>query len=335
MLVDSIEILARYATSIHLNSDFRNFEFFVSEAETEVSELLGVVEYQSLLSNYPNALSVAQIKILPLVQRYISFSAVLAALPHLRNSLTEQGVQQVQMDSGALYRAAPVQDVQNLGLAYQQQKYLAADRILEFLEANIASFQGWKTSKSFTENNAYFIRNAKDYSKIIHSVNSRQTYLSVVPYLDNAENDLIRVIVGEELFEDLKAYQYAKIGNDNISSFPSVEYEKLLIYIRRLCANACLKTALVFLDFVIDGNNLYLASYNNLYHERTSSDQRRFEQSNVELEKQIKISEKILVDFLAKNYASYPKYENSIIANLPEKQGNSYCGNGFGASFSI
>lgn len=335
MLVDSIEILARYDVSLHLNSDFNSYVSFLEESEIEVSELLGEVEYQSLVSNYPNALSPAQKKILPLVQRYISFSTALATIHPLNNHRTNQGIQQVKSDSGALYVPTTLGALNQLGLSYQQQKYLAADRILEFLETNVASFQDWKTSKSFTENNAYFIRNAKEFSKIITNVKSRQTYLAIAPWLDNAENDLIRVIVGEELFEDLKAYQYAKIGNDDLSSYPGAEYEKLLPYIRRLCANACLKTALVFLDFVIDGNNLYLASYNNLYHERTSSDQRRFEQSNVELEKQIKISEKILVEFLAKNYASYPKYENSVIANLPDKQGHSYCGNGRGASFSI
>ncbi len=334
MLVENIETMAKFATSIHKNSNFEDYETFVIDAESEAMELLGSVEYTNLLTNYPNSLTPKQTLLLPLVQKYIVYAAVFAALPDIQNHLTTQGVQQVQQDSGSFYRPSTDKSFALLGETYQTRKYLAADKILEFLEANVTFFEDWRNSPSFTEKNYYFIRNAKEFSAVIHNVNSRQTYLALRAYLDNAEHDIIRKIVGDEMYEDLKAYQYAKLAKEDLSNYPA-EYEALFPKIKRICAYHCLNNGLVFLDFVMEGDNLYLASYNNLYKERTTTDQRRVEQVMVKCQEQIKISEKELTEFLQKNYLNYPKYENTVFAADNEKKGHCYQGNGFGPTFSI
>lgn len=298
---------------IHRYLDFSTLKPYVEQATEELNEkLLGEAEYNRLYTAYNANLfdgGMAQSDLLKLCQRFIANYALLKAIPHLRNHVSELGIQQSFEDSGNVSRPATDKSVATLLHAYAENAYRESERILAHLERYQDTFYHWRNSDLFVELNQGFIRNVGEMREFLPVVKSRQTFLSLRPFILTLNTEL-EASFGEEFVNDVLKFKFETLRNRDLSTFPNA-YALILPKFMAYVAYKSLLNAIPFMEVRLEEDALRVDRYERESATISGADYRRVEQLTTQLKSLAKQAEETLKQHLIKNADDYPKFSNS------------------------
>ena len=165
-------------------------------------------------------------------------------LPVAKVSISASGIQ-YQVDRN---KQATAEDKEDLSLSLFAKGMAQVEDMLKYLEDTAtatapAKFQPWKASTAYTIRNSRLIRTTAEY-KII---DSRQVYLSLVPYIEDVELEVIQELIPDTTLQKLYSRDF---GTDNTKK---KAYETLLYkYVQPVVANEALHRALDQMAVIID-----------------------------------------------------------------------------------
>ncbi|GAB2648560.1 hypothetical protein GCM10027035_47870 [Emticicia sediminis] len=165
-------------------------------------------------------------------------------LPMAKVSISSSGIQ-YEVDRG---RQATAEDKEDLSLSLFAKGMAQVEDMLKYLEdnesgTNPAKFQAWKASTAYTVRISRLIRTTAEY----RIIDSRQVFLSLLPYIEDVELDVIQDLIPETTLQKLYSRNF---GTDNTKK---KAYETLLYkYVQPVVANEALYRALDQLAVVID-----------------------------------------------------------------------------------
>jgi hypothetical protein len=313
MLISTIEQL-RAILPINRHLQFASVQPYLSIAQKEAQDQLtgegvmdDVLTYLAAVPFVPNPDKDVLVLYL---RQFVANKALFLALPHLRNQVSEMGVQQAYSDSGRMTRPATVEDTKQLSLSYAQQAYLAADQVLDYLSQHPNLYPNWSDSEQGQSVQECIIRNKKILSSYLHLVKSAQVYKMLKPYLMLVQRDVLKGLLCKDLLVDLLQYAYLKDTNADVSAYP-VLYDELLRICRELLAFAGLEKALPFMDVVIVDGGLFLHSFQSGADHKRATDYRQIEALKIQCVNQSTATRNQLMEFLQENVNDLPLYANS------------------------
>lgn len=165
-------------------------------------------------------------------------------LPVAKVSISASGIQ-YQVDRS---KQATAEDKEDLALSLFAKGMAQVEDMLKFLEETEtatapAKFQLWKTSDAYTIQKSRLIWNTAEY----RIIDSRQVFLSLLPYIEDVEFELIKEVV--------PATTLLKLYSRDFGSEPTKKaaFETLLYkYVQPIVSNEALYRALDQMAVVID-----------------------------------------------------------------------------------
>lgn len=133
------------------------------------------------------------------------------------------------------------------------QAYFGLDRLLLFLDSNQGDFTEWKQGDAYKEINSRFITSANDFNRWFNIGENRFVYTKLLPIMTRIEETQICELLGEELFEELKASQ---IGTNGFSD----EQKALIKKLKPAIVHLTMASAIPELSITIDSRGVTLFS---------------------------------------------------------------------------
>jgi hypothetical protein len=149
--------------------------------------------------------------------------------------------------------------------AYQEQRTqfreqnlregeVASELLLQFLEDNKTYYPLWVGTPAFKKYRSLFIKSGKEFQELFTSHSPCRNYLAMRPTMMQVEENSIRNLLGDVLFDDLKA-------KDNLTTPVFTVKEKLLLEkIKRAIAFLTVAFSIPLLNIRIDANGITVAS---------------------------------------------------------------------------
>lgn len=297
---------------VHNALAFSTVQPFINKAEKKLkSELLSTAEFDALITALAGTPTELETDLSEYAKGYVANLAMYLAAPHLRNHVSSLGIQQSSTDRGASSRPAPVADYQELRLSYLAEAYEEAELLLEFLEANKATFTDWAGSGQFSQLSDTFVNNKDEYQRFLHVVNNRQLFLAIKPYLLRVDAVEVKNLISEAEHANLKAYLVAKAAGNDVSGYPEAAYIALIEKIKPYQAYAALFAALPYLNIKVEGDSLLVDEYQTAASKRSQADYRRFEQIKDDLISQSEAAKEDLQQYLLANVDALELYKAS------------------------
>jgi hypothetical protein len=85
-----------------------------------------------------------------------------------------------------------------------KKAHRTTDRLIAFLDKNIAVFRDWAESAARVAIRGQFIDSAAMFNEIYPIDNSRRFFLTICPFIREAERKYIMPVLGEDLFDEMK-----------------------------------------------------------------------------------------------------------------------------------
>jgi hypothetical protein len=120
--------------------------------------------------------------------------------------------------------SAPVSDAKLEGIIAERKRsaYRFLELVLEYLEKNADTFSTWKNSSAFTIRKELFVSSVSIFERYCFINQSRMVYMQLKPYLLQAEVEMVKPELGEDLYTLIKAeYQAGTLKSVHL---PLVEY---------------------------------------------------------------------------------------------------------------
>lgn len=313
----SISEIKPFVGELQANYQMKRLEPFIDIVQEKyIKKLLGDEFYTDFLALYYSGGIVADsnnYKLLIWVQRTLANYLFAEAIPHLRNAISELGIQQSYTDSSSISRPATDQSIKAQQLSFVRSAYDSAEAMLLFLEKNADKdeFASWKEGSGFTIHYQSFIQTATDYSRFLHAVSSRQVFLALKPSLLKVERHTLESVFGALFYKNLKDYQKASILKGDLSIFPVAPYNELIEKIKEVLCYKTLHSALPYLDVSIDGDKLFLNEFDLGAEKKTPADQRRYEQLREQLDADYNVSFKNMLAYIETNVDEFPLYRDN------------------------
>ena len=184
----------------------------------------------------------------------------------------------------------------------------AIENLYKWLESNKAteaSATAWAGSSAYPEYKKYFINSTTEFQNCVNIGNSRWTYLSLLPYMEDQELLLIKPLIGDEYFAELKT----KIADDTLDAYDT----KAVKYISKCIANYTLSFAVSQLAVQIDNDGVTVLSASgssDVNMREGASDARIAEFKNESRKTGASYSE-LLMSYLIKEASNIPTWEAS------------------------
>ncbi|NQU53582.1 MAG: hypothetical protein HQ522_13695 [Bacteroidetes bacterium] len=196
---------------IGVGNDFNRLKPHITNAENKyIKTLLGTDMYDELLEFYgvlPIAnltdVQLAMNELLLKVQHSLIHLAYFVGYDFLNVSISDAGFQRIESDRvKGLYKYQE----DNLKKYFSDAGFNALDSILVYLEQNIQHFTEFKASANWTEFKGSFIPTVDILEKIPYNIfGSRLTFLSLKPHLAFIEDTILRLALGEVIYQEIKA----------------------------------------------------------------------------------------------------------------------------------
>lgn len=309
MLVTTIEqVRDVIGSAVRTENTFEILEPYLAKTEENlIAELIG----QEQLTAMYGSVSGSGLKLLDLIKKAIIW-----------NGYLDGWYQGFYEFSGSGVGKAIVKDKKESLFRYQEdqiQKDIvrkaddATERLMLFLETNAAYFPLYKNSEVYAQNFAYLVSTPGALQRALPEVSkSYRMYMVLRGYMNRIENASVRILTGDDLYDDLKL----KVAS---GSALDINYKKLLILAQDYAAPATLLEAMPWIRVQFSPAGIRILSVlNNLQDETPVNDTQTQWLMGI-LEKRIDTAKTALRIFLnqAASNTVFPDYYHSDLYRAP------------------
>lgn len=179
---------------------------FIENTETSLLiPYLSQTQYDNLNTLYQASavtpLSVANTELLKKCRKVITPNAIALWAPVGQLHISSAGIRIIT--SGDMKTAFQWQ-IEDFIDAMKRQAYEALEVLIDYLEANTATFTLYAASTAHTNAKQYFVNNAKDFSKYFQIKDSRLLYNSLLPVMKRVEDLIVKASLSADLFSAMK-----------------------------------------------------------------------------------------------------------------------------------
>lgn len=275
--------------------------------EKFVLDFVGAEFYDTLAELYDTDgnLSPAQARTLSLLQQTIAYYSIYHILPQKNAAVTSMGVMQNTPDGGS----TPINQWSWKAMRWDalENGDVFLDRLLTWMEkqvaANNAEFNTWKTSDAYKVKTSDFFRHTSEVDEYLNIQSSRRSYISLVRFFRQVEEEAIKPILCDTLYQSLK------------TSPGTTANAKLLPYVKKAVAYLGAAEAIAHHRVVIDGDGFRIVSQSDGFDDRRNMTNNTHADAISALRDQCaQRGAKFLADlrtFLENNLTTYPDYQNS------------------------
>ena len=150
---------------------------------------------------------------------------------------------------------------QNQVVNYREQLLregeMATELLLQFLEEKKADYDTWQASDAFKDYRSLFIKSGGEFDKLFTSASPYRNYWAMRSKMLDVEQNNIRTIIGDTLFNSLKAKD-----QDPAAGVFTDKEKDLLFKIKKVTAYLTVCFSIPFLNVKIDGNGISVISIN-------------------------------------------------------------------------
>jgi len=264
------------------------------------------------------ALSAEQDRALTLLQDAVAYYTAYHVLPERNGFMASMGVVQNTPEGGS--QPVPQWNFKTMRWNALDNGDRFLDILLTWLEKQVtdgvAYFDLWKDSDAYQVTGSNFFRQTADLDKFLNIQGSRRSFLSLIKYLRETEEDVIRPIICDDLFDQLATTS----ADGTISEVD----EALLVRIRKAVAYIGLHQAIPHHRLAIDGDGFRVVSTTDQYD--TRQNQTNFVHENAIQALSLR-SDQLglrylgeLRAFLAANSADYPLWTSSSCYTAPSQR---------------
>lgn len=280
---------------------------------------IGSALYDDLADKFQTGASLTdeQEKALEYLQDCIAFYTIYHVLPEKTTVLASMGTVQPNPEGGSSPSPQWSWKAKRWNALENGDTFL--DRLLLYLEtqvkAQVAYFDLWKNSAAYKVRTSDFFRNTSELDEYLNIQNSRRSFISLIRFLKQAEEDYIKPVLCDDLYDAV------------LSANPSDENVKLIPYIRKAVAYLGAAAAIPHHRVVIDGDGFRIVSQTDQFDDRRNLTNPTHEAAIAALhqrcEDQGKKAIERLVKFLEDNLADYPDYATSTCRSVPSVNSHS------------
>lgn len=295
---------------------------YVNEAEQlYVIDLLGKEFYAEFLPLYtasvsetPTPLSPANAALLTYIQRCLAYYTQLLAIPHLAVTFGDLGVRQHRGEDSD---AAPRWLIEKLQFQAHKNGDIHADKLLVFMEENMADYATWAASSANTKQSGYIVFGTAIASKHIDINQSRRVFMKLKAKLREIETRHIPKLISQEQYDEL----VAGLKANNLSTANKELVEKL----EPIICKRALYLQLPFMRVQINENGIFIYSGTDdlIKHEHlaTDADIKYLRQQLMDGEFGYLADEQELRQFILDNIDDYPLIKASPVYTVQPDPG--------------
>lgn len=287
--------------------------------EKFVLPFVGTELYNDLAAKYQagTSLTTAQAQTLEYLQDCIAFYTIYHILPEKNSVVASMGVIQNTPTEGS------GQPVNQWGWKAKRWNALEngdtfLDRLLNHLEtqvkAPVAYFDLWKNSTAYTKKVSDFFRRTDELDEFLNIQGSRRSFLGLVNFLRQVEQDVIYPLLCTEQYDALKATTL------------TTAQQSLLQKVRLVVANLGLAEAIPHHRLAIDGDGFRVVSQTDQFDDRRNQTNNIHESAILALLERSERKGRAALDalkiFLEANEADYPLWANSACREKPTPKGH-------------
>lgn len=267
MLIKNVDELIKFLGRAVMNATTDDFiKPYIEDAQESIIVKAFGQELITELDNQHNSVSGAILSphnalLLPKIQRALAWYAYLKYLPFSIGNDGDNGLQEMGTDSTQPVRIG----VLDKRLRETERNAVEGlERALFFLEENRTNYATFTASPTWTQYKSLFIWSATEMTKYLPAVGQNyRLYLGLRPYIALAERDYILPILGQDMFDELKAV----VLSTNITD----DEKELLFYVNRALAYTAFAEALPNMNVVVlgSGNLRILSDFDGIYNQKS------------------------------------------------------------------
>jgi hypothetical protein len=144
--------------------------------------------------------SVAQAQAILRIQAPLANYTTYLFLPKHKLQIDSQGV---RVNENQEQKDAKPFDMNQALEAYLRDAYTGIEQVLEYLEANKASYSTWASSKEYTAFSKATIRTCTELEQATGIPVTRRLFRFIKPHISRCENQLLNSILGKPLLEEI------------------------------------------------------------------------------------------------------------------------------------
>ena len=240
-MIVNLQILKAQLGGIQTKLNFDTVLPFVKLAERQFKNDIGPELYELLADGELEAES-EELELRELAQAYLSWTAYDLAMPHLKLRVGDMG----------LMKSSPANTVAVTKWEYvdtREANILMSDLYLELfweLLEKVAP-EVWIESESFEKRNEYFVTSAAELKKFAPWLGrNARLFDKLLPYIDQTEDERIRPLLTDEVFDDLKQ------KTQDPETVWDLAEKKLLKLVKKLTSMLAIEAAMPYLALVVD-----------------------------------------------------------------------------------
>lgn len=221
---------------------------------------VGTELYNDLATKFETGASLSdqQAQTLEYLQDAIAFYSIYQILPEKQSVVASMGVVQNVPTSGSQPTNQWSWKAKRWSALENGDVFL--DKLLTYMEQQVAAavayFDLWKTSAAYKVRVSSFFRHTAELDAFLNIQESRRSFISLVKYMRDVEEDIIRPLLCDDQFEALKAAN------------PDAETTDLLERVRKAVAWLGLYEAIPNHRLVIDGDGFRVVSQTDQFDDR-------------------------------------------------------------------
>lgn len=202
ILFESIADVKAQIGWLYASADFSALQTDLELATEDIAELIGGAVYQRALTAYGSDEATELDK--ELIRMFQLPIALFAYRSYAENAdiSHEADGRKVKIDKDS--ESLPWEwMIERDDAALLKKANKTVDRLIDFLDKNIADFSEWKESDQRRDMLGLFVRSAKQFDEIIPIDRSRVFYLRVLPFVRREDEELV-IYLGWERYQELK-----------------------------------------------------------------------------------------------------------------------------------
>jgi hypothetical protein len=255
--ISSIDEFAEYVGDVAISEDIKALQPEILDVQTrEIKPLLGAY-YPIFLALYNDGAGVAAMTekhktLLFFLQKAVCNLAVAQWVPSTNVKIGTGGMTEAE---DANFKAAKQWRVDD----YQQQKFItgyrALDEMLQYLEAEKATFTQWAgDATAYTINKQFIVMNAAFFQHWHDIQDSRRTFVALWPIMRNLEQFHIKAAIGTALFTRIK-------NEIKANSLPSAHIQEILPDLQAAIVKFTIAKAAEMQSISVNHNGLFFRRY--------------------------------------------------------------------------
>ena len=266
----------------------------------------------------PTTLTTPNAALLKRLQRALAWYAYWKYLPFSIGNDGDNGLQEQATDKTAPVRIGVLEKRQRESIINASN---AIESALQYLDQNKASYPTWLASDAYKATKDLFISSATGLTEHLPFVkNSYRLFLTLQPYLRRAERQAILPLVGQPMYDELKAYQ--------LTNVISPVTERLIYSIGAAMSVVAYADSLFHLNVVQTpaGGLRIMSEFDGINNEKAPDDKLLKEAQSLaatDATRYLKALKKYLTDY-ADQYPTYkasPQYATPNRYDMPNNEG--------------